>query len=130
MILMSSLVLGTPLKFEAYIKLSEKKEFYESGKLKNHFVKVGSEYKVIRYFESGCVEEIGFYDSYGQKNGEWNRFFEDGKISAIANFKNGVKNGDWKIYNTDGNMTFFIKYKKGKIIEGFMWTEKKGLVYQ
>lgn len=130
MISISSLVLGTPLKSETLIKLSEKKEFYESGKLKNHVVKIGSEYKFIRYFESGCVEEVGFYNSFGQKNGEWNRFFEDGKISATANFKNGEKNGDWKIYNSDGNMTFFIKYKKGKRVEGFMWTENKGLVYQ
>jgi antitoxin component YwqK of YwqJK toxin-antitoxin module len=130
MILISSVTFGSSIEPKYDTSSNVKTEFYESGKVKNQFVKIGTEYKVTRYYESGPVEEIGFYNSLGEKNGEWKRYYEDGKMFATANYRDGIKHGDWKIYNPQGNMITYLKYKKGKRVEAFMWTETSGIVCQ
>ena len=105
-----------------------KSEYYSSGNIKDQFFKIGSQYKVVRYFDNGSIEEIGYYNSISQKTGEWVRYHSDGKLSGVANYKDGLKHGFWKIYNSEGNMIVHLKYNKGKRVESFIWSEDKGIV--
>lgn len=69
--------------------------------------------EVIKYYESGNVEEIGYYSLDKEKTGTWKRFYENGTIQGEAEFKHNKKHGAWKMYDVNGRLVMFIKYKKG-----------------
>ena len=49
----------------------------------------------------------------GQKEGEWIRYFENGKKMSIENYSKGKLNGDWISYSDSDRVKV-----KGKYIEG------------
>lgn len=101
--------------FSSYSHNGEKNvEFYESGIVKSKVIPHENFSEVIKYYESGAVEETELFDSNNQKTGRWIRYSENGQIMGEANFKNGKKDGDWKIYNMDGKLIVYILYKSGK----------------
>lgn len=88
--------------------------FYENGNLKTCAIKQETGYKLTKYYESGAIEEIEFFNFNKERVGTWVRYAENGCIISVANFRNDKKDGDWIMYNSDGKLVMFIKYKAGK----------------
>lgn len=103
-------------------------ECYANGVIKSKVIKHESFFEVIKYYESGNVEETEFFDLNKNKIGCWVRYSESGNVVGEANFKNDKKDGDWKMYNEKGQMIFYIKYKNGKKETISTWNEEHGLV--
>jgi len=109
-------------------------EFYQGGLLEGI---------VINYFpQGGVAEEILYKD--GLKNGEWKRYFTDGKLKLKAKYiddkleglmlvyhqkgfpevsgmyKNNFKDGMWMYFNEQGIVTKKERYIKGNLKESII----------
>jgi hypothetical protein len=54
----------------------------------------------------------GYRDENG-KQGEWEKYFQNGQLDYIGNYKNGKKNGYWEIYFEDGQLYYKGNYEDG-----------------
>jgi antitoxin component YwqK of YwqJK toxin-antitoxin module len=88
--------------------------FYANGSIKSCVAQQENVYKLTKYYESGAVEEIEYFNLNKERVGTWTRYAENGCIISVANFRNDKKDGDWIMYNADGKLVMFIKYKAGK----------------
>lgn len=57
------------------------------------------------YMEGGSV--------HNQRDGEWKAYFENGKIQAVATYRQGVQIGDEKVYYENGNLMYQGQYENG-----------------
>lgn len=89
-------------------------EYYKNGSVKSKVIKHENFSEVVKFYESGTVEETEFYDLDKNRTGCWTRYYENGSIMATATFKNDKKDGDWKSYDSNGKLYIYIKYIKGK----------------
>lgn len=89
-------------------------ELYKSGAIKTKVIKHDNYSQVTKYYETGVVEEVQFFDFSRKRIGHWVRYYENGILMGEANFNNDKKDGDWKIYDTNGKLNVYIKYKHGK----------------
>jgi antitoxin component YwqK of YwqJK toxin-antitoxin module len=104
------------------------------------------------YYENGQIESRIFYSNgirngkglyydvdgsvlaqdeyrYGKKHGIWAQYSEDGKLLCQREYKRDKKHGTWKQFNDDGKMLLATdEYKRGKLIEGWSWSESQGLI--
>lgn len=104
----------------------------------------------ISYYENGQMETQTFY-SNGIKHGNAWQYDEDGSVISHAQYKQGKKHGKWTHYDRDGNLisereykrdkrhgewTYYDggrllvsqEYSRGKLLQGWQWSEDKGLV--
>ena len=65
---------------------------YENGKL-------NGEYKKYYYNYLQNAEK-----KYPKETGEWNYYYENGKIYLIGTYENGAETGEWKYYDEKGNL--------------------------
>lgn len=90
-------------------KLLISKEVYTNGKLN------GISYKFFPT-EVGknpvILEEINYVDGLAQ--GEWKRYFKDGKLQIKGNYKNGLQQGECTWYNTAGTAEVVGFFKDGQ----------------
>ena len=93
-----------------------------------------AQYQDTLWHNNEQIREIRTYkDSTGVLNGKCIQYFEDGSVSAIVYYKNGLKNGPWRIWHPNGNVAYELQYKKGERIgvwksynpEGKLVFEKK-----
>ena len=103
-------------------------ELYSNGNVKIKLIKYEDGSKIVKYYETGTIQEIGYFNLNGNKTGHWVSYYEDGKMMAEANFKNDKKTGDWKSYDVNGKMVIYMKYKNGKRIMGCFLNECNELV--
>jgi antitoxin component YwqK of YwqJK toxin-antitoxin module len=103
-------------------------EYHTNGVIKSKVIKHEKFFEVIKYYETGAVEENEFFDLNKNKTGCWTRYSENGNIVGEANFKNDKKDGDWKLYNEKGQMFLYIKYKNGKKETLSTWNQEQGMV--
>ena len=87
---------------------------YASGNIKTCTTKLDGGYKLTKYYESGSVEEIEYFNLDKERVGTWVRYSENGSIIYTANFKDDKKHGDWNMYNSDGKLVMCIIYNEGK----------------
>lgn len=88
--------------------------FYANGNIKSCVAQQKSGYKLTKYYESGSVEEVEYFNFNKERVGTWIRYDENGCVISVANFRHDKKDGDWIMYNADGKLVMFIKYKAGK----------------
>lgn len=101
--------------FTAFAGSNDKSlEYYANGSIKSKVIKHEDGFELTKYYESGKVQEIEFFDLNKNRTGNWTNYYEDGTKMGEASFKDDKKNGKWKTYNTDGKLIVFIKYNKGK----------------
>ena len=50
----------------------------------------------------------------GKKDGLWETYYEDGKLSSNRNYKNGKRDGLWETYYEDGQLSRKFNYKNNK----------------
>jgi antitoxin component YwqK of YwqJK toxin-antitoxin module len=91
-------------------KFSDGKPYYEmnfsQGVRKRKFwyptIEWGNENgPYVRYFENGRVSEKGFYDG-GNKSGDWVKYYPDTKIESKGSYLEDHKTGEWYYYYPDG----------------------------
>ena len=51
---------------------------------------------------------------YGELEGEYKEYYEDGHLKIICNFKNGKFEGEYKEYHKNGQLMRIYNYKNGK----------------
>lgn len=57
-------------------------------------------------------EDVNRFNEQGEKTGVW-KFFEDGKLVAEGNYKNGKKDGIFRTYNAKGELDQMQKFEMG-----------------
>jgi antitoxin component YwqK of YwqJK toxin-antitoxin module len=129
-ILFTVLVFLTTFTFSLANTIENEKvtKTYEDGTTKEVVYKYDTYYKRVVYFENGDIQEIGYFDADGKKNGKWIMYNKNKVVIAEANYKNGQKHGEWKIYNNEGRMTIYMVYKNGVRKSACSWSEEKGLI--
>jgi antitoxin component YwqK of YwqJK toxin-antitoxin module/Tfp pilus assembly protein PilF len=67
------------------------------------------------YFEDGTLYEEGDYKDKGLKNGQWDKYFRNGKLASKYFYTAGKLNGVCTSYDTDGKIYCEYKYAAGKL---------------
>ena len=70
--------------------------------------------KATYYHENGMVKEVGYFKD-DKLHDQWVRYDVSGKITVVANYKNGIKEGKWYIVGEDS--TKEITYRENKLIK-------------
>lgn len=140
---------GKPYRTENFkngMRHGDVMDYNEDGSIlsKTHFtdnIRQGSYYfKNLEYYETGKYSNdledsiwVSFYTKTqskrfegryinGEPEGMHRYFYDNGKPSIIATYKNGLKDGTWLFYNKDGDLYLTIQYKNDDEIS---WQGKK-----
>jgi antitoxin component YwqK of YwqJK toxin-antitoxin module len=83
----------------------------------------------VRYFnQNGTLTEVGSY-SQGLKNGRWLQYASSGLLIGEAYYKNGLKDGIWTVWDEAGVKRYHMVYSQGKKVDTWkMWDEHANLV--
>lgn len=128
------------LKYERVLKnnvVVSEKTFYEDGKIMylDERDESGKSKHEERYFSNGQLAGKTFY-SDEMKNiidGEYVRYYPNGKLKVFGNFKDGLLNGEYKEFYSNGNLKLLINYdtleetryyNDGKLQEKSVFDEK------
>ena len=68
-----------------------------------------------KYYDNGKLAYEGYFKD-DNRDGYWKIYNEDGQLMMEGNFKNGVEEGLWKFYNEDGTLKEEKTYKDGEEI--------------
>ena len=52
----------------------------------------------------------------GLRSGIWTSYYPNGKVQAIACYKEGKKIGKWRSYDSKGRLITEVRYKKGRMV--------------
>ncbi|HPD24039.1 MAG TPA: toxin-antitoxin system YwqK family antitoxin [Bacteroidales bacterium] len=71
---------------------------------------------VEQYWENGNIAAKGFYNDKNQRIKKWYLYFEDGVLSSIINYEDGIADGPVTIfYPETGKTALECNYKDGKL---------------
>ena len=73
--------------------------------------------KMDIFMERLYTGEIKIREEYRdqEKNGRYIRYYENGSVNAIGNFKNGKLNGDWTMFYENGKLLGTAYFEDGEI---------------
>ena len=80
------------------------------------------------YYKDGTLKETGSYNSYGEKIGLWKSWWENGNIQIEGRYHQNFRRGEWNLYNEEGILYSQLQYRRGKMKEGVMYDESRGLL--
>lgn len=93
------------------------KEYYSDGKVKSE-----GDYKADErfgpwktYYQDGTLYQEGVYKDKGLRNGVWNEYHRNGKLSSKYLYMSGKLNGVSTSYDTDGKIYCEYKYASDKL---------------
>jgi len=91
--------------------------YFKNGNINQKYTllsndKIDGEY--IKYFENGKIQEHGFYNN-GKKEGVHKIYYDNGNISSEITYLNGLFDGENKSYNNLGKLVLFQNYLKNKL---------------
>ncbi len=87
-------------------------------------------YSDIIYPDEGIQEKnITLKDSV-KYTGRCSRFYENGKLSSIQQFKDGKDHGQWKFYHPNGNLETIGKFRNGLRHGQWKYFYENGQTYQ
>lgn len=78
---------------------------YENGKLNGEYKKYYYNYlqNAEKKYPKETLKVKGYFKD-GKETGEWNYYYENGKIYLIGTYENGAEIGEWKYYDEKGNL--------------------------
>ncbi len=82
----------------------------------------------IDYNDDGIKTASGLYNQKGQRQGEWQFFYADGKIKSQGSYKNGKRQGKWNFYFPNNKTEQIGKYQNGKPHGNWKWYYQSGQV--
>jgi antitoxin component YwqK of YwqJK toxin-antitoxin module len=103
-------------------------EKHENGCAKKKYTILSEGYKVISYYETGEISEVGYFNANKEKSGEWISYYRNGQINSKANFQNDKKDGIWEFYDFTGKMFMTLNYVSGKFKYAFTVDQNGGLI--
>lgn len=65
----------------------------------------------------------------GRKSGEWKRYFKNGHLESIENYRNDTLHGRQLIYYPDGQLYIKRNYFNGKEIDSTVWYHSNGQIH-
>ena len=80
-----------------------------------YFSPVSCHYDFIRdgeyqeWYENGKMKELGNYKS-GKQDGLWKSWYKNGKLQEMGTYKAGYKDGVWKTWNENGKLESTWQY--------------------
>lgn len=91
-------------------------EYYHSGEKFQTYTIIGQfpEDTVKTYFKDGSLKEL-YVLKAGVKNGVYQQYFANGKLSVTMNYVNGKGDGEYISYFVDGTLEDKFSLKEGKI---------------
>lgn len=110
-------ILQAQMLFDGSGKTSYVKVYYEAGHL-------ASEGKYIDQLKDSVWNYFSTYDKrkaltetylMGKKSGESLKFYADGKVSELLNWKNDLKDGKWEQYYENGQIRLTGNYLNGML---------------
>ena len=101
------ITLGLLFTTPAFSQVVEAYEAYDVDTLTVYYTKKDTTKNVT-------LEEGTFIN--GLRSGIWTSYYSNGKVQAIAYYKQGKKIGKWRSYDNKGRLLTEIRYKKGKIV--------------
>lgn len=69
----------------------------------------------IYLFSNGNVQAEGNYNSNGEKDGQWNFYYEAGGLKETDHYKNNIENGEFIFYYSNGKPSSMLQAKDGKL---------------
>ena len=73
-------------------------------------------YSTVRWYYPEEKIELEYRMRFDKKDGEYKRWFDNGKLSDIENYKEGMLDGEYKTwYSNDDQLYIQTSYTKGKI---------------
>ncbi|MCX7955355.1 MAG: hypothetical protein N3A01_09250 [Bacteroidales bacterium] len=117
-------------------------DYYENGKIKSEGlfkndlpIGLHKEYdkdteNIIGkiYDEEGRLIAEGPLDRKGRMQGKWKEYFDENKIKASGEYKDGLKEGAWLYYYEDGKLEQKGHFRKGKAQGVWTWYTQEGRV--
>ena len=95
-----------------------KVQYDENGKLNSALYGAdASNYTFTHYYASGIKSSTGKFKD-GEKHGVWKTWDENGKLTAIAHYRNGEKTGTWIIHEPD-HTSFEISFSHNHLLRAF-----------
>ena len=86
-----------------------------------------AQYQDTLWYDNGQIQEIRAYSEFtGQLNGKCLQYFEDGTLSAVVNYKDGLKDGLWRIWHPNGELAYKLHYKNGERTGTWKGYDQKG----
>lgn len=64
--------------------------------------------------ENNTLRKVKHYDSLGNKTGQWENYYENGKLFNTANYKNGFLEGEIKYFTKNGTLRFSGYYQSNQ----------------
>jgi antitoxin component YwqK of YwqJK toxin-antitoxin module len=81
-------------------------KYYSNGQLKKYYSKeeyIGFIGNYESYYENGKLKEKGAYKD-DDKDGEWSFYYENGNLKEKGAYKDDDKNGEWSFYFSNGQL--------------------------
>jgi antitoxin component YwqK of YwqJK toxin-antitoxin module len=79
---------------------------------------------VIKY-KNGVIKAKGYYSS-GKRNGEWQSFYDDGKLWSDQYFTDGLPDGKINVWYNNGEKMYEGQYQNGKPAGVWSYWDDKG----
>ena len=73
--------------------------------------------KRVGYFKTGKKQFENNYDEYGNKNGSWTNWYENGNKKLEATYKNDKPDGEYVTYYENGKLKYKLVYYEGKLVD-------------
>ncbi len=105
-----------PVTVYYHLPQAEKESFYFKGYYDHpDFWQATPIGEYESYYKTGELESKGRFNQQGELEGELRRYFkEDGTVTNVVNYSNGVKHGLAEYFNVDGRKYHDVHYQNGK----------------
>lgn len=80
--------------------------------------------ELITYHINGQVASLLFYNNQGKKNGRYQAWFANGKLSGNGIYLTGKKESIWKYYHYNGIEASRIYYKNDSILKAMIFDDE------
>lgn len=106
---------------------------YLNGKkngVQREYDKEGNITKSYVYASGQILEEGGYIDEQGRKQGHWKSFYQDGKLKHEGDYKDGLRTGPWLYYYADGKVEQKGRFRFDEPEGSWMWYYPDGSTWK
>lgn len=75
------------------------------------------------FFDKKTIRNKGYLKNYN-KEGKWEKYYNDGVLRQVINYKNDVRQGECIYYYDNGNLSYKTNYKNGKESGAYKFYDK------
>lgn len=113
-------LLSTTSTYVDGVKSGVQKEYNEEGKISKSWV----------YVQGIKLEEGGYIDERGRKQGHWKAFYADGSLKHEGDYRDGERTGNWIYYYPDGKVEQKGRFSYDKPEDTWTWLYPDGSTWK